>query len=93
MLLRKIYVILTAFALCLLPCGCAGNGIDTQEGGTNAVNTEVSADPDVSVSGLTDNARASIVFCADNAQVLYGHDINGNGRIRKDQRNIWKSCS
>ncbi len=81
MLLRKIYVILTAFALCLLPCGCAGNGIDTQEGGTNAVNTEVSADPDVSVSGLTDNARASIVFCADNAQVLYGHDINAKRPI------------
>ncbi len=77
LLLRKICIALTAAALCLLPCGCADSGRDAQESIAGAaVNTEVSAASDVYVDGLSDNARACIVYCADNSQVLYGHDIH-----------------
>lgn len=80
--IKRIIPIAMIFVLILTLCGC--------ETETSKVNNStvgmVSAVPignavDVKGNGISDSACASIIYCADNGEVLYGHNINDKRAI------------
>lgn len=77
----KCFYSLAAAVLVLSMCGCTAENYNTSypEAVDNSVTAAISNDitaADVPGEGISDSAKAAIVYCPDNGEILYGHDIH-----------------
>lgn len=74
-------IVLTCFSGC--SDGAEGSNTNVQETAYEVLYEEAAEDAaaDVGCSAVSDSASAAIIYCADNGEVLYGHNINDKRAI------------
>lgn len=80
-MIKRVAVVILAGVLMFCIGGCAAKNETTVYSEKHTETAAVKAAEDVSVEGMSDNAAAAVVYCADSGEVLYGHNINDKRAI------------
>lgn len=81
MFIKRVAAVIFAGILIFGFSGCAVKNETTVYSEEHTGSVTVQTAEDVSLDGASDSALAAIVYCADNDEVLYGHNINDKRAI------------
>lgn len=80
-MIKRVTAVILAGVLMFCIGGCAAKNETTVYSEEHTETAAVKAAEDVSVEGISDNAAAAVVYCADSGEVLYGHNVNDKRAI------------